>query len=160
MVTQSWVGKIPCRRKWQPTPVLLPGEFHGQKSLVGYSPWGHKKSDTMDWRTLPFRAPNERPSRSSKRSCNVFYSFKLQNFTSVVVCCQGIHLGQTWSERETVGHNLSAGEWGENCTPLLTYTLHVIKKSCNPQNSWDSLNFTLMETEFPIPHGNRPARTY
>ena len=37
-----WVGKIPWRRKWQPTPVFLPGEFHGQKSLVVYSPWGHR----------------------------------------------------------------------------------------------------------------------
>ena len=34
-----WVGKIPWRRKWPPTPVLLPGKSHGQKSLVGYSPW-------------------------------------------------------------------------------------------------------------------------
>ena len=34
-----WVGKIPWSRKWQPTPVFLPGEFHGQRSLVGYSPW-------------------------------------------------------------------------------------------------------------------------
>ena len=33
------------RRKWQPTPVLLPGKFHGRRSLVGYSPWGHKESD-------------------------------------------------------------------------------------------------------------------
>ena len=33
-----WVGKIPWRSKWQPTPVFLPGEFHGQRSLVGYSP--------------------------------------------------------------------------------------------------------------------------
>ncbi len=33
-----WVGKIPWRRKWQPTPVLLPGESHGWRSLVGYSP--------------------------------------------------------------------------------------------------------------------------
>ena len=37
-----WVGKMPWRRKWQPTPVFLPGEFHGQKSLVDYSPWGHR----------------------------------------------------------------------------------------------------------------------
>ena len=36
------------RRKWQPTPVLLPGEFHGQRSLAGYSPWGHKESDTTE----------------------------------------------------------------------------------------------------------------
>ena len=38
-----WVRKIPWRRKWQPTPVFLPGESHGQRSLVGYSPWGHKR---------------------------------------------------------------------------------------------------------------------
>ena len=38
-------GKIPWRRKWQPTPVFLPGESHGQRSLLGYSTWGCKKSD-------------------------------------------------------------------------------------------------------------------
>ena len=34
------------RRKWQPTPVFLPGDFHGQRSLVGYSLWGYKELDT------------------------------------------------------------------------------------------------------------------
>ena len=34
-----WVGKMPCSRKWQPTPIFLPRRFHGQRSLVGYSPW-------------------------------------------------------------------------------------------------------------------------
>ena len=43
-----WVGKIPWRRKWHPTPVFLPGESHGGRSLVGYSPWGHKESDTIE----------------------------------------------------------------------------------------------------------------
>ena len=43
-----WAGKIPWRRKWHPTPVLLPGESHGQRSLVGYSPWGHKELDTSE----------------------------------------------------------------------------------------------------------------
>ena len=52
-----WVGKIPWRRKWQPTPVFLPGESHGQRSLVDYSPRGHKESDTMDW--LTFSRPFE-----------------------------------------------------------------------------------------------------
>ena len=42
------VGKIPWRRKWQPTPVFLPGESRGQRSLRGYSPWGCKKSDTTE----------------------------------------------------------------------------------------------------------------
>ena len=37
-----WVGKMPWRREWLPTPVFLPGEFHGQRSLTGYCPWGHK----------------------------------------------------------------------------------------------------------------------
>ena len=41
-------GKIPWRRAWQPTPVFLPGEFHGQRSLVGYSPSGHKESDMTE----------------------------------------------------------------------------------------------------------------
>ena len=49
-VFSSWVGKIPWRRKWQPTPVFLPGESHGQRNTVGCSPWGCKESDTLsDW---------------------------------------------------------------------------------------------------------------
>ena len=44
-----WVGKIPQRRAWQPTPVFLPGESHGQRSLAGYSQWDHKESDTTEW---------------------------------------------------------------------------------------------------------------
>ena len=43
-----WVWKILWRRKWQLTPVLLPGKFHGQRSLVGYSPWCPKESDTTE----------------------------------------------------------------------------------------------------------------
>ena len=42
----SWVGKIPWSGKWQPTPVFLPGESHGQRSLAGYRTCGHKESDT------------------------------------------------------------------------------------------------------------------
>ena len=43
-----WVGKILWRRKWQPAPVFLPGEFHGQRSLMGYSPWGHEESNMTE----------------------------------------------------------------------------------------------------------------
>ena len=42
------VGKIPWRRKWQPTPVFLPGKSHGQRGMVDYSPWGCKESDVTD----------------------------------------------------------------------------------------------------------------
>ena len=38
----------PLEKEWQPTPVFLLGEFHGQKRLVGYSPWGHKESDKIE----------------------------------------------------------------------------------------------------------------
>ena len=46
--TQGGVGKTPWRRAWRPTPVLLPGESHGQRSLVGHSPSGRKESDTTE----------------------------------------------------------------------------------------------------------------
>ena len=48
MQESCWVGKIPCRREWLPTPVFLPEEFHGQRNLAGYLPWGHKESDTTE----------------------------------------------------------------------------------------------------------------
>ena len=43
-----WVEKTPWRSKWLPTPVFLPGKSHGQRSLAGYSLWGHKESDTTE----------------------------------------------------------------------------------------------------------------
>ena len=49
---ETWVRslgqKVPWRRQWQPAPVLLPGKSHGGRSLVGYSPWGRKESDTTE----------------------------------------------------------------------------------------------------------------
>ena len=49
-----WVGKIHWRRKWQSTPVLLPGKSHGQRSLVGYSPWVAKSWTRLSDFTLTF----------------------------------------------------------------------------------------------------------
>ena len=43
-----WVKKIPWSRKWQPTPVFLPGKFHGQRRQMGYGPWGHKELDMTE----------------------------------------------------------------------------------------------------------------
>ena len=43
-----WVRRIPWRRKWHLIPVFLPGKSHGQRSLAGYSQWGHKESDTTE----------------------------------------------------------------------------------------------------------------
>ena len=48
----AWVGKMPWRREWLPTSVFLPGEFHGERSLLGYSPQCCKELNTSDWLTL------------------------------------------------------------------------------------------------------------
>ena len=52
-----WVGKIPWRRKWQPTPVLLPLKSYGKRSLVGYCPLGRKESNTTE--RLHFTLPTK-----------------------------------------------------------------------------------------------------
>ena len=44
-----WSGQIPWRRKWQPTPVFLPEKSLGQRSLTGYSSWGHEESDMTEY---------------------------------------------------------------------------------------------------------------
>ena len=51
IVVNPCVGKIPWRRKWQPTPIFLPGEAHRQRSLLGYSPWGCRESDMTECKT-------------------------------------------------------------------------------------------------------------
>ena len=48
-----WVGMIPYRRKWQPTPVFFPGEFRGQRSLAAYTVHGVAELDMTEWLTLP-----------------------------------------------------------------------------------------------------------
>ena len=76
-----WVRKIPWRRKWQPIPVLLPGKFHGWRSLVGYRPWGRKESDmteqlhftfTMDYNPPGYivLCPWVSPSKNTEVGCH------------------------------------------------------------------------------------------
>ena len=52
-----WVRKILWRREWLPSPVFLPGEFHGQRSLAGYSPWGQKKLYVTEQLTIALSNP-------------------------------------------------------------------------------------------------------
>jgi len=57
-IQETWVPslgrEIPWRRKWPPTPISLSGEFHGQRSLVGYSPWGHRVGHNWGTNTFTF----------------------------------------------------------------------------------------------------------
>ena len=74
-----WVGKIPWRREWLPTPVFLPGESHGQRSLVGCSPCGHKESDTAERLTLSlhFQSHGRGPGQGFRPSTALSFSMKL-----------------------------------------------------------------------------------
>ena len=50
LISEFWApSHLPGRREWQPTLILMPGKSHGRKSLIGYSLWGHKESDTTEW---------------------------------------------------------------------------------------------------------------
>ena len=65
-----WVGKMPWSGKWQPTPVFLPGKFHGQRSLAGHSPGGHKISNT----TEQMRQKHENTPSTINRILFLFFS--------------------------------------------------------------------------------------
>src|SRR5574341_2138606 len=68
------MGKVPSRRKWQATPVLLPGKSHGRRSLVGCSPWGCYKLDTTERLHFHFSL-----SRNGEGNGNPFQCFCLEN---------------------------------------------------------------------------------
>ena len=66
------IGEIPWRREQLPTPVFLPGKCHGQRSLAGYSPWGHKESDMTERLSLTFTS-----------SSSFFFFFAIVDFFSL-----------------------------------------------------------------------------
>ena len=71
-----WVRTIPWRRAWQPAPVFLPGKSHGQRSLEGYSPWGHKELNKTE---------------------ATWHAFHITNFlTEYKYRCQDIKIGWVW----------------------------------------------------------------
>ena len=78
-----WVGKIPWRRKWLPTAVFLPGEFHGQRSLEGYHPWGCKRVGHK-WSTNTFTTgpPGKSPKQMFLKQLS-FFNVSILSWT----CC-------------------------------------------------------------------------
>ena len=81
-----WVRKNPWRTAWQPPPVFIPGESHGQESLAGYSPQGQKESDTTEatWRTC-----THTHKEIKRKLVDMFSVFKCQNcgsFFNILAC--------------------------------------------------------------------------
>ena len=86
-VFDPWVGKIPWRREQLPTPVFWPGEFHGQRSLAGYSPWGHREQDTTEQLSLHFilYSGSTNPSHPCLHSIPRIPPFYIQNSLAVLL---------------------------------------------------------------------------
>ena len=110
-----WVGKIPWRRKWQPTLVFFPGESHGQRSLVGYSPWGCKESDTTEpfhcilwWPAVCFLCLWLYSCFVNKFICNIFYILHISDtiisFSLWLSSLSMITLGPSMLMQMTVFH--------------------------------------------------------
>ena len=93
---EIWVGfqdgKILWRRKWQPTPVLLPGESHEQRSLAGYNPWGLKELDRTEWVILIRYVNRSRGTFIMQFLDNVTFSRNPTNANSKIVSLSVAHL--------------------------------------------------------------------
>ena len=80
-----WIRKSPSSRKWQPAPVFLPGTSHGQRSLVGYRPRGHKESDRTDCACVPACAHTHSEKLVSLLSCPLG-PFRRDSYSFTVLC--------------------------------------------------------------------------
>ena len=96
-----WVGKIPRRRKWQPIPIFLPEKPYGQRSLAGYSPWGHKRvrhnlatqqqQSKLFWELLLQQRKKERHRERKRRETWVFTLLNLQSLFSRIKLGCNVH---------------------------------------------------------------------
>ena len=104
------LGRFPQRRKWQPTPVFLPGKSHGQRTLASYSPQGHKESDTE-------RLNNDKQIIQLRSNCS-FFNLHLpsqeSNRGNILKPQQLLHFGETSKERvrQCSLNDLYANRWG------------------------------------------------
>ena len=101
-----WVGKIPWRRAWKPTPVFLPGESQGQGSLVSYSPKGRKELDTTET-TLHTRTPYLRLYRSTLDLSRVKSGGKLPRLSkrNILQHCLEVREPRTSGRLLPMGHS-------------------------------------------------------
>ena len=92
----------PWRRKWQPTPVLLPGKSPGQRSLVGYSPWGRKESDTTERLNIHFHFQSHHIFWTCRNALQIQKS-KIMPFgpSTLKGCCWTIRRRDSWPPEET-----------------------------------------------------------
>ena len=104
------VGKIPWRRTWQPTPVFLLGESHGQRCLVGYSPWGCKESDTTEQLSMHvhthLRCSNSTPRYIPKRTEDRHSHKNLHTIVRSSIMCNNLKWNRTSLMVQWIGVHL------------------------------------------------------
>ena len=110
------------RRAWQPTPVFLPGESHGQRRLAGYSPWGRKESDVTEWLSTAVRQREEK--------CFSYIQKKNVSF---------------WGLLEKIYHQFPTGNFLVTCLGIsrkLPMKTTPIAKEPSTCSTWNLVNFT------------------
>ena len=108
------------RRQWQPTPVLLPGKSHGQKSLVGCSPWGHWESDMTEWLHFHFSLFIFMHWRRKWHPIPLILPGESQGQGSLVGCCLwGRRVGDDWSNLAAANTSPSLMTW-----PGMIFTIY------------------------------------
>ena len=133
----QWIGKIPWRREWKPTPVFLPGKSHAQRSQVGYSPWGLKESDMTEWLILN---PANRSFMNSGQCLSPVIKHPQRTVHNwgwipermlLRETAHGIRIGST-----ALGRSLQAmnGKFWNETVPLLALTIQILKKNSWTQN--------------------------
>ena len=125
----SRVGKIPWTRKWQPTPVLLPGKFHGQRSLPGYSLWGHKRVG-HDWAHSIHTRSKAGITTETKQNGRLLFTLSGLELLwdvcptlAITSICWYWNLGFYWpaSQHTNECYVELSGTWGCNILQLCTY---------------------------------------
>ena len=131
----SWVGKITWRREQLPTPVFLPGECHEKRSLVGYSSWSHKESDTTGW--LKTKANDGKVCREKGMFVQCAWIYKMVGplWKTVWRALRKEENRTTiWANNFTSG-NISKGNENttpkEICSPMCITSLSIIVKVWN-----------------------------
>ena len=99
-----WVGKMPWSRKWQPTPVFLPGKSHGQRSLVDYSPPGHGESDTTKWLSMNRGIIAQHTKLSTLPF--IFFSYPAQLFYNLFSWGQDLYLSANFCKQIFKSQNI------------------------------------------------------
>ena len=122
-----WVGKIPWRRKWQPTPVFLLRKFNGQRGLVGwYSPWGCKESETTERLhfsfTLDKHTQRKREKDDTERACHMKIQAEIRVIRLKAKQCRKLPAGRQKLE-ERPGAGFPSQPSGET-NPIDTFFLN------------------------------------